>query len=513
MNLKKSKLFIIIVTIFSLLLANIILCFSLFIFEPVSYKSPDLELSDFSFNLYNKYDYDLNSEFYIKQISHDDIIASDDDIRIKYVKDTIILIADDSASYNDIQELADMYHGKICGYVDVIDFYQIDFDEFSYNELKNICSVLSNNEMINAVLIDYFEETPLSATLSDYTYVNDIYDFNDFYYYEMINYPTDILKSNITTSDITVGMFDVPVDTSNKFLNVINNKSYNNSLLNNSLLNGFNSHGTHVAGIMCGSVFSDAPGICPDAKLISDNGINNSISYWIAAITDMIVNFNVNVINFSLGYNSYISISATLGCSDAIDFVENEALIFENLLLKLINNNYQFLICVAAGNESGKPINSLPSSYLFSYGRKDILNLIDIFNIFTDNIEYCDAKYSLPFNYISNSVVDDYIITVGACDEFMNYSKFSNTGDCIDIVAPGENIYSLSLNNDYEYNTGTSMATPFVSATAALLFASDNRISAKDVKNAIIDSAEKFVSVSDFEYPILNVEGAIEYLK
>ncbi len=512
MNLKKNKLFIVIAVIFSLLISDLILCCLLFFFEPVSYKSPDLELSDFSFSLYDKYDSDINSDFYIKQISYNDIIACDDDVRVKYVKDTILLIADETASYDDIKELTDSYYGKICGYIDIIDFYQIEFDGLSYYELKNICSDLSNNEIIDAALIDYFEETPLAESDSDHNYVNDIYDHNNFYYYEMINYPADISLYKIDTSVVSVGMFDVPVDYTNESINVINSKTYNNSLLNNSLLSGFSSHGTHVAGIMCGSDNSDAPGICSDSELVSDNGINNSVSYWVAAITDMIVNCNVNVINFSLGYNSYITISASLNCQNSIDFVKNEAMLFENVLLKLIDNEYQFLIYVAAGNESGKSINKLPSSNKFLYGNKDVLNLVDIFDIFTDHIEYCDARYSLPFNYISNSVVEDYIITVGSCDEFMNYSKFSNIGDCVDIVAPGENIYSLSLYNDYEYNSGTSMAAPFVAGTAALLFASDNGITAKEVKNAIVDSAEKTVSVADFEYPILNVKGAIEYL-
>lgn len=41
-------------------------------------------------------------------------------------------------------------------------------------------------------------------------------------------------------------------------------------------------------------------------------------------------------------------------------------------------------------------------------------------------------------------------------------------GDAVDITAPGQNIYSTKLNNNYGYGNGTSFAAPFVVGTVAL---------------------------------------------
>ncbi|MGM7722754.1 S8 family peptidase [uncultured Metabacillus sp.] len=61
------------------------------------------------------------------------------------------------------------------------------------------------------------------------------------------------------------------------------------------------------------------------------------------------------------------------------------------------------------------------------------------------------------------------VVQVGAVNLQKEISEFSNTNKEIDLVAPGEDILSTYLNNKFAVLSGTSMATPHVSAAAALI--------------------------------------------
>jgi major intracellular serine protease len=62
------------------------------------------------------------------------------------------------------------------------------------------------------------------------------------------------------------------------------------------------------------------------------------------------------------------------------------------------------------------------------------------------------------------------VIEVGAIDKSKKLAVFSNTNDQIDVVAPGVDILS-TVPNGWSKMSGTSMATPHVSALVALLIA------------------------------------------
>jgi thermitase len=60
------------------------------------------------------------------------------------------------------------------------------------------------------------------------------------------------------------------------------------------------------------------------------------------------------------------------------------------------------------------------------------------------------------------------VISVGAIDQSEERSSFSNFGANVDIYAPGRNIYTTSVTNNYQTMTGTSFAAPLVSGLTAL---------------------------------------------
>ncbi|MDP5273110.1 S8 family peptidase [Chengkuizengella axinellae] len=61
------------------------------------------------------------------------------------------------------------------------------------------------------------------------------------------------------------------------------------------------------------------------------------------------------------------------------------------------------------------------------------------------------------------------VLAVSATDESSNKADFSNYGDYLDVMAPGVNIASTYPDGQYAALSGTSMASPHVSALAAMI--------------------------------------------
>ncbi len=109
----------------------------------------------------------------------------------------------------------------------------------------------------------------------------------------------------------------------------------------------------------------------------------------------------------------------------------------------------------------------------------------DGLNLDTVNVYPNDQTQNIP-------EISDNFLTVGA----LNYeygtqlvASFSNYGkQNVDVFAPGVKIYSTTPLNTYEFLQGTSMAAPAVAGAAAVLRSYFPLLSAKQVKQILMDS-------------------------
>ncbi|MCK8680180.1 S8 family peptidase [Streptomyces lichenis] len=78
-------------------------------------------------------------------------------------------------------------------------------------------------------------------------------------------------------------------------------------------------------------------------------------------------------------------------------------------------------------------------------------------------------------------------ITVGWIDK--GGSRKGNYGGCLDLFAPGGNIYSADRTNGYRTGSGTSMAAPHVAGAAALYLQANRGATPQQVRDALVGAA------------------------
>ena len=82
-------------------------------------------------------------------------------------------------------------------------------------------------------------------------------------------------------------------------------------------------------------------------------------------------------------------------------------------------------------------------------------------------------------------------------DRTDSLASFSNYGvKTVHVAAPGRDILSTWLNDDYREASGTSMAAPQVSGVAALILAAEPKLSVEKLRERILKSVDKIDSLN-----------------
>jgi hypothetical protein len=90
-----------------------------------------------------------------------------------------------------------------------------------------------------------------------------------------------------------------------------------------------------------------------------------------------------------------------------------------------------------------------------------------------------------------NSTADNpYVLTVSATDSNDALASFSNTGNNVDLAAPGVSIMTAGGGGLYVSGTGTSFSAPIVAGVAALVISVNPSLTAAQVQNILKQSAD-----------------------
>ncbi|MCL5438805.1 MAG: S8 family peptidase [Patescibacteria group bacterium] len=102
------------------------------------------------------------------------------------------------------------------------------------------------------------------------------------------------------------------------------------------------------------------------------------------------------------------------------------------------------------------------------------------------------------------------IIATAATDQNDSKASFSNYGLWVDVAAPGVSIVS-TYKGDYTYLSGTSMAAPFVSGLAGLVFGLHTNWTNSQVRNKIESTTDKVLGTGKYwTYGRINACRAVD---
>jgi hypothetical protein len=238
-------------------------------------------------------------------------------------------------------------------------------------------------------------------------------------------------------------------------------------------------HGMHVSGTVAGAGIIDpkAKGMAPEATLYTYN-FGGPQSNKMTSQQEMLFaakNFDIDVTQNSYG------ISLRGNCDYLAKYSASDA-----QLDQIVNEFYPTL------------------THVFSAG---------------NNQSDCP-----PSHYSTSTKRTKNVILVGALDEATEMSYFSSWGPMDDgrllphICSFGVNTYSSVYNNEYGFMSGTSMATPAVSGTLALLYQRYNELKGEKplaslVKAAVCNTAEdkgNYGPDYSYGYGIINALKAVK---
>lgn len=156
------------------------------------------------------------------------------------------------------------------------------------------------------------------------------------------------------------------------------------------------------------------------------------------------------------------------------------------LLLKDLLESYDFVINTWFDNDPDNNIQVVSMSYGGGYSQAEAEMLETAWNV---GIILVAAAGNEGGAVIYPAALP-FVIAVSAMNKYDQITSWSNRGPEVDLAAPGSQITSTYLRGQYATWSGTSMATPHVSAAAALAIASHPRMTSAEIVQLLSNKAE-----------------------
>lgn len=107
-----------------------------------------------------------------------------------------------------------------------------------------------------------------------------------------------------------------------------------------------------------------------------------------------------------------------------------------------------------------------------------------------------------------------HVIIIGATTSSHKKASFSNYGQFIDVMAPGDNIYTTTRNSNSSYGSasGTSFSCPLTAGLCALIKSADPSLGPYEVQTVLFNGCRDMGNQSLYGYGEINVFGSLSQI-
>lgn len=445
-------------------------------------------------------------------------VVTDTQTGQKVVNDQILITFKDTTSENTAKAKIASINGEIVGYITGMNDYQVRIKGSpTLAQLKALVDQLNNDPDVEAAILNALVIPDQSIKISlvpdagrDPKWFEGSFNWDNWgesdpggrnWGLEAIMAPS-AWDYNNEMSSIKIGIMDVGFQLDHEDLNIPLLNARNTADGGTMQVEG---HGTHVAGII-GAESNDNNGITgivwkkeifafrPSLATISNEQFKRSQIFEYKYGIAWLLAKECKILNFSLGVNflkNNFGLPSDTDSDDVKAFIDEPRKYWTSFVKKLVNKNYNFLLIQSAGNDA---IDAKWNGFLSSIDDPELRKRIIIVGAIKRN-----GIYDITRDWIANPYT------------FSN--NFSNYGNKVDIVAPGEDIYSTVKNNGYSIMSGTSMAAPHVTGVAGLVWAINPNLTATQVKDILVGTADRPITYNSRQYKILNAKAAVEWAR
>ena len=452
---------------------------------------------------------------YYQAIDPDTVVESGD---LHYVDGQILVTGVADATYDELEALLAQSGGEVVGYLSITNDYQVDLaGDLTYDELVALCAELEQSELVESASVAYVEEATTDSV--DYTAdpwidADDASDTSGSvwstttasgknWWAEAIGM-VSVWEMDLDLATVKVGIIDTMFDLCNEDLDEAFATTWYNPTSDDGSCavcelyaagTDGSHHGTHVAGIIAAEAENGfgIAGVAQNAELygfalFSDEYDELGVVSWSSVFSfkyaiALMLGEGVKVINISMGWDEVVE-GAAAGDEWALELLQTSSDSLASFLAKYVDAGYEFLICKAAGNDG------LEASY-------DILCAIE------------DEAVAERIIVVGNAAQGDLYYTA-----YYTAASDSNYGDRVDVWAPGTDVLSDLPGNVTGLRSGTSMASPVVAGVAALVWGVNPDLTAAQVRQIILASAEVdedlFEQIVEGVYDLLQLVGEDE---